>query len=139
MKSAKKKKLVAAGFRVGDAEEFLELTDAERELVELRVRVSRAVRARRESAQLTQQELANRMQSNQSRVAKLESGAKGVSLELMLRGLLAAGGSLNDLFEPATSGGLVKKNAAQGKRTVNLETQTPIGVRRKKVGTTTIG
>ena len=44
MKAAKQKKLEAAGFRVGDAAEFLELTPEEIKLVDLRLKVSRLVR-----------------------------------------------------------------------------------------------
>ena len=44
MKESKRKRLEAAGFRIGDAEDFLELTDEERQLVELRLAVSRVVR-----------------------------------------------------------------------------------------------
>ena len=41
MEQAKRAALKAAGFRVGDAEDFLELSDAERRLVELRLNMSR--------------------------------------------------------------------------------------------------
>src|SRR5437762_3532478 len=97
MKEAKRKKLEAAGFRVGDAEDFLGLSPEERELVELRLRVSRTVRALRERKNLTQKDLAGRLKSSQSRVAKLESGAGDVSLDLMFRGLFAVGGRLSDV------------------------------------------
>jgi hypothetical protein len=54
MNESKKRALEAAGWVMGDAEEFLELTVEERQLVELRVAVSRAVRALRERQNLTQ-------------------------------------------------------------------------------------
>ena len=59
--------------------------------------VSRAVRARREQQHLTQEQVARKLKSSQSRVAKLEAGAADVSLDLMFRGLFALGGSLKDL------------------------------------------
>ena len=68
-------------------------------------RLSQAVRRRRESQNLTQQQLAARMKSSQSRVAKLETGAANVSLDLLFRGLFAAGGDLNDVV------GLVATNS----------------------------
>jgi DNA-binding XRE family transcriptional regulator len=92
-----RQRLEAAGFRVGDAEDFLGLTDEERRLVELRLAVSRAVRRRREERGLTQQQLAAKLKSSQSRVAKIEAGAADVSLDLSLRALFAAGGGLADL------------------------------------------
>src|SRR4051794_26935547 len=97
MNANKRKKLEAAGFRFGDAEDLLGLTPEERELVDLRVKVSRMVRTLRERQNLTQEELAARIKSSQSRVAKLESGGSDVSLDLMFRGLFAVGGRLADL------------------------------------------
>jgi hypothetical protein len=44
MNVEKRKALEAAGWRVGDAAEFLGLSDEERRLVELRLAVSRKVR-----------------------------------------------------------------------------------------------
>src|SRR5438105_8959522 len=101
MDRAKQKALEAAGFRVGDAEEFLGLTDEERRLVELRVAVSRAVRRRRQEQRLTQQQLAAKLKSSQSRIAKIEAGAADVSLDLLFRGLFAVGGGLADLTAAA--------------------------------------
>jgi predicted XRE-type DNA-binding protein len=101
MKKEKRQALEAAGFVFEDAEDFLELTVEERRLVELRVAVSRALRARREQQQLTQEQVAEKLKSSQSRVAKMEAGAPDVSLDLMFRGLFALGGSLKDLrLEP---------------------------------------
>jgi len=97
MKEAKRKKLEAAGFSVGDAEDFLELTPGERELVDLRVMLSRAVRSLRERQNLTQQEVAARIHSSQSRIAKLESGASDVSLDLMFLVYFAVGGKCRDV------------------------------------------
>jgi ribosome-binding protein aMBF1 (putative translation factor) len=97
MDKKKRSALEAAGFRVGDAEDFLELTDAERRLVELRVNLSRTVRRLREQQRLTQKQLAEKLKSSQSRVAKIERGAADVSLDLLFRGLFALGGGLPDL------------------------------------------
>ena len=92
--------LEAAGFRIGDAEDFLELNDEERRLVELRVAISRAVRARREQQGLTQQQVARRLKTSQPRVAMMEAGAADVSLDSMFRGLFVLGGGLEDLHSP---------------------------------------
>jgi predicted XRE-type DNA-binding protein len=89
--------LEAAGFRVGDVEDFLSLTEAERRLVELRVKLSRTVRRLREEQHLTQKQLAAKLKSSQSRVAKIELGAADVSLDLLFRGLFTLGGGLPNL------------------------------------------
>jgi predicted XRE-type DNA-binding protein len=92
-----RERLTAAGFRVCDAEDFLGLSEAERQLVELRLQVSRAVRRRRQELALSQKQLAAKLKSSQSRVAKIESAAADVSLDLSFRALFAAGGSVADL------------------------------------------
>ncbi len=97
MNEDKRQALEAAGWVVGDAEDFLDLTSEERQLVELRVVVSRAVRVLRERQNLTQTQVAKKLKTSQPRVAKIESGASDVSLDLMFRGLFVLGGSLKDL------------------------------------------
>ena len=97
MNKAKRQALEAAGFVFEDAEDFLELTVEERRLVDLRLAVSRAVRARRIQQNLTQEQVAKRLKSSQSRVAKLESGAADVSLDLMFQALFALGGNVTEL------------------------------------------
>ncbi len=98
MDKEKRQALEAAGFRIGDAEDFLELNEVERTLLHLRMALSRAVRQRRESQNLTQKQLAAKMKSSQSRVAKIETGAADVSLDLLFRGLFTVGGDLNDVI-----------------------------------------
>lgn len=93
----KRSALEAAGWRFGDAADFLELSDEERQLVELRLQVGRAMRMRRLAKKLSQHDVAVRMKSSQSRVAKIEMGAAGVSLDLMFRGLFAVGGKVSDI------------------------------------------
>ena len=97
MNPEKRRALEAAGFVFEDAEDFLELTVEERRLVDLRLAVSRAVRARREQQHLTQEQVAKKLKSSQSRVAKMEAGAADVSLDLMFRALFALGGSVKEL------------------------------------------
>lgn len=95
----KRKALEAAGFRFGDAEDFLQLSDEERQTVELRVNLSRTIRKRREAQQLTQAQLARKLKSSQSRVAKIEAGGVGVSLDLMFKTLFALGGRFSDVAQ----------------------------------------
>jgi DNA-binding XRE family transcriptional regulator len=91
MKPAKRRALEAAGWKVGSADEFLGLTEVESRLVTAKLGMSRAVRRRRITRRLSQVQLARAIGSSQSRVAKLEAGDPGVSLELLLRALLTLG------------------------------------------------
>jgi len=95
MKKAKREALERAGWVVGDAEDFLELTDAERELVALRVAISRTVREIRTRRGLTQAEAARLLGLTQPLVSNLENAGVGLSLDLMVRSLIALGGSIH--------------------------------------------
>ena len=97
MDAQKRAGLEAAGWKVGDAADFLGLTEEEQQIIEFRLIVGRGVRRLRESHHLTQQQLAERIGSSQSRVAKIEAASNEVSLDLMLRGFFSAGGRLSDL------------------------------------------
>lgn len=97
MDAKKRKRLEADGFRVGSAAEFLELAPEESALLEMRLALSRALRGRREAAGLTQAVLARRIGSSQSRVAKMEAGDPSVSLDLLIRALLAVGASRREV------------------------------------------
>src|SRR5262245_27603532 len=91
--------LEAAGYRVGDISDFLGLSEVERELIELRVAVSTAIREQRKKQNLTQAKLAELLHSSQSRVAKIEAGSSDVSLDLMFRSLFAVGGGVADVLK----------------------------------------
>ena len=97
MRRSKRRKLEGKGWRIGTAQEFLGLSDQEAAYVELRVRLADSLKARRQKQNLTQSAFASRIRSSQSRVAKMESGDPTVSLDLLIRSLLALGASNRDL------------------------------------------
>lgn len=101
MEINKREALEKAGWTFGDAAEFLGLSNEDREILEFRLKVSREPRRLREGSLLTQRQLANRIGSSQSRVAKIESASQEVSLDLMLRGFFAVGGRLSFLVAQA--------------------------------------
>lgn len=97
MKPETKRRLERKGWRVGSAEDFLELTPDEAAMVELRLKLADAVKLLRKDKHLTQIQLAKLMGSSQSRVAKLEAAADSVSLDLLIRSFLAMGATTDDL------------------------------------------
>ncbi len=97
MDKKKKARLAAAGWKVGSANEFLELTAEEAEFVELKLALSSELRERRSEIGLSQGALAEKLGSSQSRVAKMEASDPTVSLDLLIRGLLATGASKKDI------------------------------------------
>ena len=97
METRKRKRLEAAGWRVGSAADFLELSPEEAALVETRLTVSGALKQRRLRQGVTQAALAKKLRSSQSRVAKMEAGDPSVSLDLLLRAFFATGATKHDL------------------------------------------
>jgi predicted XRE-type DNA-binding protein len=103
MRSDKKKRLEARGWRVGTVTEFLGLSPEEEEYIELKLRLADGLRRRRVQRHLTQADAAKVLRSSQSRVAKMEAGDTSVSLDLLIRSLLALGASLAELARIITN------------------------------------
>src|SRR5688572_4830525 len=102
MDKEKKARLEAHGWRVGTTEELLGLTPEEVAYMELRLKLSDAVREFRKRKHLTQVQLAELLESSQSRVAKVEAADESVSLDLLIRSLLALGATHQDLAKVIT-------------------------------------
>jgi len=97
MREEKKRRLEAKGWRVGSTKEFLGLSDEESAYIELKLRMAEGLRQQRQRHRLSQGELARVLRSSQSRVAKMEAGDPSVSLDLLIRSLLALGISNREL------------------------------------------
>ena len=108
MRKSKRERLEAKGWRFGTAQEFLGLSNEESAYVELRVRLADSLRQRRQKRNLSQIELARMVHSSQSRVAKMEGGDPSVSLDLLIRSLLALGASARDLARAISGQPLAK-------------------------------
>jgi DNA-binding transcriptional regulator YiaG len=104
MDAARRARLEAAGFKVGTVQEFLGLTSEENALIEVRLALSTALKDRRQAQNLTQTTLARRLRSSQSRVAKMEAGDPSVSLDLLLRALLATGATREEVGQVIATG-----------------------------------
>lgn len=103
MRKAKRRALETSGWKVGTAQQFLGLTDDEAAFIELRFSLSRALKERRIRNNLSQADVAVRIRSSQSRVAKMEAGDPSVSVDLLVRTLLALGASRKDLARSLVS------------------------------------
>ena len=91
MKTKKRKALEKAGWRVGTADDFLNLSEEESAFLDLKLALARELRTRRVKKRWTQTHVAQRLSSSQSRVAKMEAADATVSIDLLVRGLLALG------------------------------------------------
>jgi DNA-binding transcriptional regulator YiaG len=79
------------GWVEGSAKEFLNLSDADVEYIELRRSLSKLLREAREKLRLTQTQVAARLHTSQSRLAKMEKADPTVSSDLLLRSLFQLG------------------------------------------------
>ena len=97
MNITKRKRLGAKGWRIGSAKEFLGLSELENVYIELKLTLGENLKKRRLKKKLTQIELAKLLRSNQSRIAKMESGDPSVSIDLLIKSLLALGTTKQDI------------------------------------------
>ena len=103
MRESKRKRLEAKGWRVGSTAEFLNLSPGKAAYVELKIKLASRLPEWRARRRLTQGDLARRVKSSQSRVAKMEAGDPSVSLDLLIRTLLALGASSREIARIITS------------------------------------
>ncbi len=94
---AKKAKLEKKGWKLGSADEFLGLSAEEAAYVEMKLALSEKLREKRVRKRLSQAEFARIIHSSQSRIAKMEAGDPTVSIDLLVKSLLALGVSKKEL------------------------------------------
>ncbi len=122
MDATKRRAIEAAGWRVGDAAEFLEMSDEERQLLDARVELALAVRRQREAQHLSQKQLGAMLKTSQPRVAKIERAASDVSMDQLVRAFTAAGGKIK--VKTAKAKTTKGQRASSRKETVILEVAT---------------
>jgi len=100
----KRKKVEKSGWKVSDADEFLGLTPEESAYIGMKLALSHALKKNRRKKDLSQVALAKLIESSQSRIAKMEAGDPGVSIDLLMRALLALGASSEEVGKVISSG-----------------------------------
>lgn len=96
MDQSKRKRLESKGWKVGTPSDFLELTPEETIFVEMKLALSQSLKERRQKL-MTQSDLASKINSSQPRIAKAENGDASVSIELLIRSILATGATPEDI------------------------------------------
>ncbi len=91
MNTTRRTRLERNGWAVGDAAQFLNLDPQEAQFVEVKLALAAGVRQLREQRGMTQAALAQQLGSSQSRIAKMEAADQSVTVDLMMRSLLAIG------------------------------------------------
>lgn len=97
MRKKKRENLEKKGWKVGSTDDFLGLTPEESAYIDLKLSLGENLRKLRKEQHITQTQLARLVHSSQSRVAKMEVGDPTVSLDLIIRSLLALGASNKQL------------------------------------------
>ena len=97
MNQSKRKRLESKGWKVGSVQDFLGLSNEEAAYIELKLALAKNLQKRRRTLKITQTDLAKRLRSSQSRIAKMEAGDPSVSVDLLIRSLLALGVSKQSL------------------------------------------
>src|SRR2546428_10683810 len=95
-KTKSERRVKALGWKDGTVADFLGLTPEESALIEIKLALSRKLRQRRQKS-MTQAQLAKKLQSSQSRIAKAETGDSSVSMELLVRAMLATGATPKEI------------------------------------------
>lgn len=121
MNKSKKEALEQKGWKVGSAGEFLGLSTEEESYIELKLSLSQFLQEKRKTRRLTQNQLATLIQSSQSRVAKMEKGEESVSIDLIVRSLLALGTEINEIGRSLTG---VKSTRAPFRRVSHGKVKT---------------
>jgi DNA-binding XRE family transcriptional regulator len=104
MDRIKRERLEAKGWNVGTVSEFLDLTPEENALIEIKLALSRSLKKRRQKV-MTQAELAEKIHSSQPRIAKAENGDASVSIELLIRAMLATGATPQEIGQVIAEAG----------------------------------
>ncbi|MBI4219491.1 MAG: helix-turn-helix transcriptional regulator [Chloroflexi bacterium] len=104
MDRKKRKSLESRGWRVGDTKEFLGLSAHELNYIEIKLALSQKLRGIRQAKSLTQAQAAELVGTSQSRLAKMETGDPSVSIDLLLKSLIALGVSRSELAEVISAG-----------------------------------
>ena len=103
MKQSKRKALEKKGWKVGSASDFLNLSDEELALIELKIALGNALKQRRQKKRLTQKAAAKAIASSQSRIAKMEAGDPSVSIDLLIKSMYTLGASNKEVAKAISS------------------------------------
>lgn len=93
MDTKKRKQLEAAGYQITDSAKWLGLTPQEQAIVNMRVNFALEIERVRKASNLTQQELAERIGTRQSGVARMLNNPASATIDSLIKTLLALGTS----------------------------------------------
>lgn len=99
MDNNKLNRLKSQGWEVGNTANFLELSQEEIALIDFKIALIKRLKELRIKQNLSQESLAKKIKSSQSRIAKIEAGEQNISLDLILKTMFSLGATNQDLIE----------------------------------------
>jgi predicted XRE-type DNA-binding protein len=90
-------RLEGEGWKTATVQEFVNLSDEDMAVIEVKVALAKRLREQRTRAGLSQVEVAKIVRSSQPRVAKMEGADKSVSIDLLVKALVKTGVSVQDI------------------------------------------
>jgi DNA-binding XRE family transcriptional regulator len=93
MDTKKRKQLEAAGYQITDSSKWLGLTPQEQAIVNMRVNFALEIERVRKASNITQQELAEKIGTRKSGVARMLNNPTTATIDSLIKTLLALGAS----------------------------------------------
>ena len=103
-------RLEKAGWKTTTVQEFLNLSDEDMAVVEVKVALAKKLREQRTRAGLSQVDVAKIVRSSQPRVAKMEAADRSVSIDLLVKALVKTGVSVRDIGRSLEKAGAPTKS-----------------------------
>lgn len=103
MDPERRRELEGYGYVVTTAAEWLGLSQAESDYIEIALALRALLREVRKRAGLTQAQAARKLKTSQSRFSKMENGAPSVSLDLLITSALGLGATFREVGEAIAS------------------------------------
>jgi len=120
MDAAREKRIEALGWKTYDhAGDIFGMTDAEKQEMDFRSALSKAIKKRREALKVTPKELAKRLKVGVRQLDKIEFGNFDVPLEQMIAAFSALGGRIGfQELPPYPANGSAKPRSKKAKAAV---------------------
>ena len=97
MSKTRKEELAEAGFEETTIQKFLDLSDIDMKLIDLKIELGKLLKKQRKVKKLTQSQLADIVKTNQARIARIENADNSVSIDSILISLYSVGTKEKDI------------------------------------------
>ena len=96
MDKSKRERLESKGWKVGTVSDFLELTPEETIFVEIKLALSESLKERYQKL-MTENDFSSKISSSQRGITNVENGDSSLSIEFLIKAMLAIGATPQDI------------------------------------------